>query len=238
MNECNGYKIERFDELASTNDYCKEKRAERQNLVVSAKRQTRGRGTKGRSFASDAGGVFLSALTFHETLAAKDAFTIMANSAVAVCETLRAYGVEPVIKWPNDIHVQGKKICGILIENAFSGERVVSSVVGVGLNVANGLPDELSGLAITLSQALGKPFSETEVAAVEEKLVCALTTFRRDVMQAYRAFLGYMNERATLLIGEEKLTVTLRSVDDEGGLLAETEMGEERFAAAEVSLRT
>ena len=238
MKELNGYKIEEFDEIPSTNDYCKAKRLEHRNLLVTAARQTCGRGTKGRSFASDFGGIYLSVLTFYENLLAKDAFTIMANSAVAVCKTLQSYGVHPVIKWPNDIHVQGKKICGILIENAFSGGSVSSSIVGVGVNVSNELPDELSEIAITLSQALGKAFSATEVRGVRERLLLELTTTRQDVMQEYRTFLGYMGKSATLLIGEEKLPVVLRSVDDVGGLLVETETGERRFAVAEVSLRT
>lgn len=67
----------------------------------------------------------------------------MANASVAVCRTLENYGLTAEIKWPNDVYVQGKKICGILIENVFSGDRISSSVVGIGVNVNNSLPEEL-----------------------------------------------------------------------------------------------
>ncbi|MBO5411791.1 MAG: biotin--[acetyl-CoA-carboxylase] ligase [Clostridia bacterium] len=238
MNTINGYRVERFDELPSTNDYIKEKRSEKQNVIITAKRQTRGRGTKGRSFVSETGGVYVSVLTFYPSLLAKDAFSIMANSAVAVCETLSAYGVRPVIKWPNDIHVHGKKICGILIENAFSGAYVSSSVVGVGLNVANAVPETLSAIAITLAQATGRSFSDVEIAEVEERLLFALTFRRENVLQEYRKYLGYIGQTATILVGEEKLPVRLRGVDSTGRLIAETEQGEQSFSSAEVSLRT
>ena len=71
-------KIEHFEELASTQEYVKSKWSEGQNLIVTADRQTSGRGTKGRSFSSNEGGVYVSKLTFYDTFSTKDAFKIMA----------------------------------------------------------------------------------------------------------------------------------------------------------------
>ena len=131
MNGENVVKRLHFDSLDSTQDYAKEKRADGVDLVVTAVSQTGGKGTKGRSFSSQTGGVYLSKLTFYEDLAVKNAFKIMIGAAVAVCETLRFYGLKPLIKWPNDIWVNDKKICGILIENAFSGDSVFNAVAQV-----------------------------------------------------------------------------------------------------------
>ena len=150
--------IERFDEIASTNDCLKEKRAEGIDRIAIAKAQPGGRGTKGRSFSSNVGGLYLSALRFYENLSAKDGFKIMAGAAVAVCKTLKNAGVEPCVKWPNDVHVNGKKICGILIENTLSGDKISSSIVGVGINVSNRLPEELKEIATTLNMETGKGF--------------------------------------------------------------------------------
>ena len=226
------HRIIHFDELDSTNNYVKGMREEKKNLIVVAARQTQGRGTKGRSFASGVGGVYLSRLTFHRQLPAAEAFKIMAGAAVAVCKTVEHYQLTPKIKWVNDIHLHGKKICGILIENVFSGTYVESSVVGIGINVRNELPEELKEIATSILEATGKKAS---VKAVVKRLIKELA--KNYGMDEYRSYLGYMGEYATILIGDERVHGRLISVDDEGGLLAEVHGKIRRFAAAEVSVR-
>ena len=221
-----------FDTLPSTQDYAKEKRVEGIDLVVSAACQTGGKGTKGRSFSSQTGGVYLSKLTFYEDLSVKSAFKIMIGAAVAVCETLRYYGLNPLIKWPNDIWVNDKKICGILIENVFSGDKVRSSVVGIGLNVSNDLPAELAEIATTMALTLGKTPSVEEVTC---RLIKELDKERK--VDDYRAYLGYMGREATLLMGSERVHGRLLFVDDMGGLQVEIDGEVCRFTAAEISVR-
>lgn len=232
MNGENFIKTEFFQSLPSTQEYVKSKRSEGQNLLVLAERQTGGKGTKGRSFSSEEGGVYLSKLSFYEEYPAKNAFLIMASAAVAVCETLRFYGLSPVIKWANDVFVNDKKICGILVENTLSGKNISSSVVGIGLNVCNSLPNELSGIATTMQQETGKVFSVSEV---RERLISELSKTRS--MEEYLSFIGYMGRTATLLFGDERVPATLLSVDREGGLIVEINGEKKRLTAAEVSLR-
>lgn len=233
MNGKKDWKIEYFNEIASTNEYLKEKRKDRQNRMAIAYRQSGGKGTKGRSFSSETGGVYLSVLTFYENFPAKDAFLVMASAAVAVVKTLKSFGLSPVIKWSNDIFVDGKKICGILIENTFSGKNVDSSVVGIGLNVNNELPAELLNIATTMSKVSGKAFDREEV---EKRLIEELK--KTHTMDEYLQHIGYMGEQATLVCGETEKKVTLVSVDQQGGLTVLTERGEEeRFVAAEISIR-
>ena len=229
-----GYKVKRlhFDTLPSTQDYAKEKRADGVNLVVTAACQTGGKGTKGRSFSSQTGGVYLSKLTFYEDLPVKSAFKIMIGAAVAVCETLRFYGVKPLIKWPNDIWVNDKKICGILIENVLSGDKVRSSVVGIGLNVSNELPEELVEIATTMGLAMEKTPTVEEVTC---RLIEELDKER--TMEEYREYVGYMGREVTLLLGDERVPGRLLFVDDEGGLQVEVDGKVCRFTAAEVSVR-
>ncbi len=232
MNGIKGYKIERFASMASTNDYAKEKRGERQNLLIIAGEQTGGRGTKGRSFSSSLGGLYFTALTFYENFSFQEAFKIMQNAAAAVCETLVAFGLSPKIKWPNDIFVNGKKICGILIENTLSNGKISSSVVGVGLNINNALPEELDEIATTMKRETGK---EITVSEVEKTLFEKL--FDSGTAERYPSYLGWIGEEVILLVGEEKRKAKMLGVDEAGALLAETEKGVEKFASAEVSLR-
>ncbi len=221
-----------LEEVSSTNDYAKGLLAKKEDTIIRAKRQSGGRGTKGRSFSSNEGGAYLSALRFYQDFPAKAAFQIMAGAAVAVCETLRHYGLSPKIKWANDVFVGGKKICGILIENTFSGGNISSSIVGIGLNVNNLLEKELSGIATTMEIEGGKRYCVEEVI---ERLVDNL--YKAWTMDDYRAYLGYMGERATLLIGDERIPATLLSVTDEGNLAVEIEGNRREISAGEVSLR-
>lgn len=222
----------RFQEIGSTNDYARSLRGEGKDLLVTAARQTGGKGTKGRSFSSEEGGVYLSKLVFYEEFPAKDAFTVMAGAAVAVCRTLESFGLSPVIKWANDVYVSDKKICGILIENVFSGNKLSSSLVGIGLNVCNRLPQELLDIATTMERELGARFS---VEAVTEKLIEELD--KGAEMSEYISRVGYMGQKATLLLGEEAVSGRLLSVDGQGGLLAEIDGEIRRLTAAEVSVR-
>ena len=105
-----------------TNEYIKKYIKKRADAIVYADFQTAGKGTKGRSFISDNGGLYLSKLTFYNDLLASNSWSIMTDTAMAVVKTLLAFGVDAKIKWPNDIIANGKKICGILTQNAFCGE--------------------------------------------------------------------------------------------------------------------
>lgn len=225
-------KIQRFESIASTNDYAKSKRDEGQNLLVIAASQTGGRGTKGRSFSSTKGGLYLSKLSFYENFPAKDAFKIMQTAAAAVCETLASFGLSPKIKWANDVFVNGKKICGILIENTFSGANIASSVVGIGLNVYNELPEELKNIATTMQKETGKTFPIEEV---EKRLVAFLAD--ENTYKKYDGYLGWLGETVEMLSGEERLFAKLLSVDEKGGLWVETNGEKRRFTSAEISLK-
>lgn len=232
MNRKIEYKIIRLESIASTNEYAKAQRAFGENLYVVAKEQTGGRGTKGRSFSSARGGVYLSRLTFYQGFPAKDAFLVMAGAAAAVCETLKEYGLSPKIKWPNDVHVQGKKICGILIENSFSGAELRNCVVGIGLNVSNPLPAELKEIATTVSAWLENPPSAESVCqTLIEKLDKGYGA------DSYFSYLGYMGEEAEILQGEERFSARLLRVERDGSLVVQTADGERKFSAAEISLR-
>lgn len=224
------YKIERFSSLPSTSDYAKQKRALGENLIVVAESQSGGRGTKGRSFSSARGGVYLSALTFYHEFPAERAFEIMQNTAVAVCETLACYGVKAQIKWPNDIFVNGKKICGILMENTLSGRYILSSIVGVGINVCNELEAELSKIATSIYAETGKRISPRDV---EETFVGFL---QKELHEKYEKYLGFIGETAIITHGESKEKVVILGVDETGNLVAETSSGVCSFASAEVSL--
>ncbi|MBQ4586606.1 MAG: biotin--[Clostridia bacterium] len=152
--------IIKLKKTRSTQDYIKKlvkkQRNTREDLFVVSAQQTGGKGTKGRSFSSNKGGVYLSYLHFHTGKKAPCAFEINKTTSLAVIKTLLAFGVKAGIKWPNDIYVNGKKICGMLIENTLVGEYLDYSIIGIGLNVNNALEEELAPIATTINKVTGK----------------------------------------------------------------------------------
>jgi BirA family biotin operon repressor/biotin-[acetyl-CoA-carboxylase] ligase len=141
-----GRRVLVFDALDSTSNHAAALAGDAGNagVVVLADRQTAGRGQHGRSWlCPDGAGILVSVLLFPPPVARRPAL-LTAWAAVSVCETIqRATGLEAQIKWPNDVLIRGRKVCGILIEQARG------TVAGIGLNVlqsaesfaAAGLPE-------------------------------------------------------------------------------------------------
>ncbi len=141
------------NKLNSSFSYAKKLKKISEDTVIVARRQTKGMGTKGRSFSSEYGGIYLTKISLNPCKSS-DAFSLVVNSSMAVCKTLKAFNLDAKIKWPNDIIVNGKKICGILTENVLSKDDVVRSYVGIGLNANNDLPCDIENIATTMKNEL------------------------------------------------------------------------------------
>jgi BirA family biotin operon repressor/biotin-[acetyl-CoA-carboxylase] ligase len=133
-----GRRVLVFDRLDSTNSLAAALAIHPDNdgIAILAREQTAGRGQYGRTWLCPAGaGVLLSVLNFPPAALRRPAL-LTAWAAVSVCETIgTATGLQPQIKWPNDILIQGRKVCGILCEQALTSGGGGSTVVGIGLNV-------------------------------------------------------------------------------------------------------
>ncbi len=212
----------------STNDYLKKIKRPKEDLLVIASEQSGGRGTKGRSFISEKGGVYLSLLRLFPCKA-KDSFSIMTNSAVAVVKTLHAFDIDAKIKWPNDILVNGKKICGILIENVFEGENVCRSIVGIGINVNNEIAEEIKDIAISTKQILGRELALPTVTATLAYNLYAPSTF-----EEYKKSLLFIGEEVTIITQKSTYKAIIDDVLPNGNLKLKNG---EVLTCAEVSIR-
>ncbi len=159
-----GRRVLVFAETDSTNTQAAALAADPSNdgVVILAEQQTAGRGQHGRGWLSWPGtGVLLSVLLFPPPPLRRPA-VLTAWAAVSVCETIRrATGLQARIKWPNDVLVRGRKVCGILIEQGRG------TVVGIGLNV-NQRADTFAAAELTEAGSLavftGRTFDTQEIA--------------------------------------------------------------------------
>ena len=224
-------RIIELEEVDSTNEYLKRENF-KEDCIVVAKRQSAGKGTKGRSFSSEEGGLYISVMRRYEDFPAENAFKIMVNACVAVCKTLESFGIKPVIRWANDVLVGGKKICGTLIENTFSNGRITRSIVGMGINVNNDFPEELKKIAISIKQLLGK---ETDIRVVSDKLTD--NVHKNFAIEDYKSYINYFGCAVTLKQASGERIVIARDVAEDGRLVVE-DCGETRkISSAEVTLR-
>ena len=136
-------------QVDSTNDEARRQIDSLDNLsVISTYEQTAGRGQRTRTWFSEAGkNLLFSIVLKNEALneiSSGRQFAISALSAISLVELLSSYGVEAKIKWPNDIYVNDRKICGILIETSTQDDMITWCIIGIGLNVnQREFPDHL-----------------------------------------------------------------------------------------------
>lgn len=215
-----------FDTLPSTNDYC-ETREFGEDTAIIAREQTGGKGTKGRSFSSPRGGVYLSLVRYYPCKA-ENSFSLMIASCMAVVKTLELYGVSAGVKWPNDVFFNGKKICGILIKNSFEGENVKKSITGIGVNVNNDIPKDLADIAINLKSIVG----EVDIDEFYKRLIENL--YADYSVDEYRSRNIVLGKEITVIKNGESRKAVAEDVAANGSLVLK---GGERLFYGEVTIR-
>lgn len=147
-----GNAITYLDCIDSTNNYVANLISEgkiEHGQVIMADFQGEGRGQRGSNWLSDKGkNLLISVFISFDNLSANKQSQIMQFAALSVSSALSNLGIQAQIKWPNDIVIEGNKICGILIENQISGQQIKNSIIGVGLNVNQEIFSNLQATSI------------------------------------------------------------------------------------------
>lgn len=160
-----GLRVRVVNQTASTNDECHAAASDMTNagLVVFAEQQSAGRGSQGRTWLAPPRSSLLFSMLLFPQRAIDGPEFLTAWAAVAVADVVGCHcGLAARIKWPNDVLVGGKKICGILVE------RRVGTVIGVGLNVltaAGEFPDPLPATATSIAMESSETVDRTQLAA-------------------------------------------------------------------------
>ena len=166
--------IKWLDTTESTNRALREASAALDNLsVLAAREQTAGRGQGAHTWHSTPGMNLTFSLLFRPAaLSSADILLITCGTTLGIRDYLLGHGVRARIKWPNDIWVGDRKICGILIENKLDGSAVSESIIGIGFNLnETDWPQDLPN-PVSLSQLTGLSYSPGEELERLVKEIC------------------------------------------------------------------
>ena len=235
--------ILRFDTLPSTNTEAARQaaRGAPEGLCVVAREQTRGRGRKERVWLSpmDAG-LYFSLVLRPERLAARAWPLITLMTALAVRDALlEACAIEADIKWPNDIIVNERKICGILAETIES-ERGRALIVGIGINLDDrAFPPELQETATSVASATATtPDAERLLQALIQSIarryeILLASDGAAETVRAWSNLSSYTRgRRVRVQLDGESIEGLTRGLEPDGALRVETDQGEIRIVRA------
>ncbi len=245
-------RYEYYESVDSTNDRIKERahNNESQGLVISAGTQTAGKGRIGRKWESPTkDSVSTSLLLTPDDISLEAIPTITVVAAMAVRDALsRLYGLEGKIKWPNDIVLGGKKICGILTEMEMKNNKVWYVVVGIGVNVHNTqFPEEIAFKATSVDIELQKESDRkghrSEITkAIWESFqkyynIFIKTQDMSGLKEEYERYLANLNERVRIEAQENSYEAIAKGIDDRGQLVIEVDGQQQIISTGEVSVR-
>lgn len=243
-----GNQILWYTETGSTNDEIRRLADEGtlEGLLVLAEYQTGGKGRRGRSWVTPAGSAIAVSLLLRPEIEPQYASMITLIMGLAVAEGIREYtNLQAQIKWPNDVVINGKKVCGILTEMKMNGPEIAYVVVGTGINTGiDEFPEELQNTAASLHKLTGKEISRPELLAVcMERFEYYYGQFLQtcdlsQMMDTYNELLAGKNGQVRVLEPGNEYTGIARGINAAGELLVEREDGTiEAVYAGEVSVR-
>ncbi|MEG0806125.1 MAG: biotin--[acetyl-CoA-carboxylase] ligase [Lachnospiraceae bacterium] len=236
-----------YDTVTSTNDTAKElaNLGEKRDLLIIAKKQTAGRGRMGRTWLSQEGeGIYMS-FFLHPKIRPDQGSRLTLVMAMAVEEGIRkATGLAAGIKWPNDIILEGKKVCGILTEMSADVDGIRYLIIGAGINVGNKeFPNELAEIATSLYRQGITNISHGDI--IEQVLQSweyyyerfCRTGDLRDIMKEYNEKCMNVNTKVKVIGAQIPYCGISHGINADGELLVEVDGEIRKISSGEVSVR-
>ena len=234
--------LEVFDTISSTNDYLlrKEKNKNKDIKICIAEEQTKGRGRRGKSWISPKyKNIYFSLNSY---LKKEDLSGLSIAVALSVSEVLNKINVMSLIKWPNDLLVGNKKICGILIETAKEGE-LTKVVIGIGINVnmeySELIDQEWTSIKLEKKQSVDRNSIITEMI---NQLCITLNKFEQEEFDYFInkfTSLDLLKDKEFTLKDKPNETFIGKGIDNKGLLIAQNLKDQRivKFSSGEVSLK-
>ena len=234
--------LEIFDTISSTNDYLlkKEKNKNKDLEICIAEEQTKGRGRRGKSWISPRfKNIYFSLSSY---LKKEDLSGLSIAVALSISKVLTNINVKSLIKWPNDLLVRNKKICGILIETVKVGE-LTKVVIGIGINVnmeySELIDQEWTSIKLEKKQSVDRNSIITEMI---NELCITLNKFEQEEFDYFlKKFtsLDLLKDKEFILKDKPKETFIGKGIDNKGLLIAQNLKDQKivKFSSGEVSLK-
>ncbi|SFA94577.1 BirA family transcriptional regulator, biotin operon repressor / biotin-[acetyl-CoA-carboxylase] ligase [Acetitomaculum ruminis DSM 5522] len=241
-------KVIYFDELDSTNIYAKKiaDEGESEGTLVISDAQISGKGRRQRAWTSPhKTGIFMT-LILRPDIAPINASMLTLVMGLAVCKGVREItGLDLGIKWPNDIVINGKKICGILTEMSMQMDYINNVIIGTGINVGNmEFPEELQDKATSLKLEAGKDFKRSDIIIkVMEAFEKYYELFLKSqdltyLVDEYNELLVNKDREVKAIYTDKTIEGTAKGINEKGELMVVTENENiEYIISGEVSVR-
>ncbi|MCI5857850.1 MAG: biotin--[acetyl-CoA-carboxylase] ligase [Agathobacter sp.] len=236
-----------FDEIDSTNTKAKElaEQGYPSGTLVVADRQIAGRGRRGRSWDSPAGiGIFMT-LMLKPDINPNNASMLTLVTALATAQAISdVTGADARIKWPNDIVINGKKVCGILTEMSAQFDYINHIVIGIGINVHNeSFPEEIRETASSLFLESGRHIHRADlIVRFLERFEANYAIFLQTedlegLMRDYNALLVNIQKQVRILDPKEPFEGKAIGITKRGELIVDTWESRKLVSSGEVSVR-
>jgi len=234
-----------LERCGSTND-------EAQNLAkqqapagtcVLAETQDAGRGRRARTWYSPPGRNIYMSMILRPQIPPDEAGALTLAAAVAVAEGIESVtGLQPHLKWPNDILIAGRKLCGILTEMVADQHRIQWVILGIGCNVNQmEFPDDIRAIATSLALASGAPVDRAGLVAsiigrIEQWHDRYVTDGKGVILKAWKRHPNVLGHRVTVHPPQPAPDIvgTALDLDSDGALLVTTDSGVERVLAGDL----
>ncbi|MBS3872489.1 MAG: biotin--[acetyl-CoA-carboxylase] ligase [Firmicutes bacterium] len=204
-------------------------------LTMATDRQSAGRGRRGRTWQAGPGEGLLFSVLLYPPLPPNLLHGLTLMAGVAVVEALAQLGVTTTLKWPNDVYLAGRKLCGILAETSAELDHTNYVVLGIGLNVS-GHPPLLETLSTDLYSAGIRPKRAEILArilcALEENYTLFLAARVEEIYDKWRLHSHTLGRKVTVHTLQGELCGVARDITSEGALLITLDSGEDKVVTA------
>lgn len=234
-----------FSTIDSTNIYLLGSHSHLSGTVVLADYQTAGRGRRGRIWLSPKEESLLFSIYLREDTGKFPIYIFTFLAAVGVYEGLLPFVDRNALslKWPNDVMIDHKKVCGILVQSKSASDNLSTIVIGVGLNV-NQPPEFFSGEmanACSVLTATGNRVDRMELfasvaKAIDENLIALGKTGVQEIFSRWRRYCLYIGKTMAVTDDFHRYEGIFKNITSNGSLILMTDSGERTFHAAEVSI--
>lgn len=224
-----------FPQLGSTMDAARElaKKGASEGTIVLAEAQTKGRGRLGRQWLSPRGGIYFT-LILRPRISPLHAPRLNLAASVAVATAIRKLlGLRAELKWPNDVLIKGKKVCGILAEIDAEMDIINFINLGIGINVNTPITG-LEKTATSLKEELGREVSRKEllVALLKELEAWQAKIMEQDLLERWKSLSATLNRQVKIIASGEVIEGLAVDIDDTGALIVRGKDGSLKKALA------